>query len=246
MIDTFRDLHESGTFILPNPWDRGSARILQEAGFSALATTSAGFARAIGKDDQEITREELVTHVDDLTAFIDLPLNVDSERLFPQDPGGISETVAYLATAGAAGISIEDYDPARDRIDDLVLATAAVSEAVEACATYGLVLTARAENHLYGVDDLANTLERLRAYRDAGADVLYAPGLINPSDIEQVVFLGLPVNVLALPHGPSIGELAGLGVRRVSIGSALYNATANTLRQGAAELLEFGTSTYAE
>ncbi len=241
-ISTFRALHSSGTFILPNPWDRGSAQILQESGFQALATTSAGFARSIGKDDQEVTREELIEHVADLTAFIDLPLNVDSERLFPDDPGGIAETVVYLAEAGAAGISIEDYDPRSDRIDDLSVAANAVAEAAEACSTYGIVLTARAENHLYGVSNFEDTLARLVAYKAAGADVLYAPGLTSPSDISQVVSLSLPVNVLAFPDGPSVHQLAALGVRRVSIGSALYNAAANAVRDAAQQLLGSGAA----
>jgi 2-methylisocitrate lyase-like PEP mutase family enzyme len=236
-INTFRALHSSGTFVLPNPWDRGSAKTLQDLGFQALATTSAGFAQSIGKDDQEVTREELIGHVADLTAFIDLPLNVDSERLFPEDPGGIAETVAYLAEAGAAGISIEDFDPASDRIDDLAVAVNAVAEAAEACSTYGIVLTARAENHLYGIKNFEDTLARLAAYKGAGADVLYAPGLTSPSDISQVVGLGLPVNVLAFPDGPSLPQLTALGVRRVSVGSALYNAAADTVRDAAQHLL---------
>ena len=120
--DTFRALHGDGTFVMPNPWDRGSARILQEMGFSALATTSAGLARSIGKDDQEVTRDELVAHVADLAAYIEVPLNVDSERLFPQDDGGIDETVRLLADAGAAGCSIEEIGRAscRERVSDPV------------------------------------------------------------------------------------------------------------------------------
>src|SRR4051794_12525992 len=111
LTDTFRALHTEGLFVMPNPWDRGSARILQEVGFRALATTSAGFARSIGKNDQQVTRDELVAHVAELTSVLDIPLNVDSERLFPDDAGGITETVRLLAEAGAAGCSIEDFRP---------------------------------------------------------------------------------------------------------------------------------------
>lgn len=244
--ETFRTLHASGTFIMPNPWDRGTALLLQEAGFSALATTSAGFARSIGKDDQELTRDELVAHVADLTACVSIPLNVDSERLFPEDPGGIAETVRMLADAGAAGCSIEDYDPQTNQIDELAAATDAVATAVAACEEHGLVLTARAENRLYGVDDLDNTIARLLAYQEAGAEVLYAPGLRTAADIGRLVeSIDRPLNVLALHNGPSVPELEALGVRRVSIGGNLHNAATNALRNAAAELLEHGTSLYS-
>ena len=246
LTDTFRSLHQEGLFIMANPWDRGSALTLQDAGFPALATTSAGFARSIGKEDQELTRDELVAHVADLTSFISVPLNVDSERLFPDDPGGIAETVRLLAEAGAAGCSIEDYNPGTDRIDELDLAVEAVTSAAAACAKHGVVLTARAENHLYGVNDLDDTITRLQAYQAAGAEVLYAPGLRTAADIGRLVAsVDRPLNVLALANGPSAPELEALGVRRVSIGSTLYNATAQTLRNAAAELLEHGTSLYA-
>lgn len=244
--ETFRALHVSGTFIMPNPWDRGTALLLQNAGFPALATTSAGFARSIGKDDQELTRDELVAHVADLTACLSIPLNVDSERLFPDDPGGIAETVRMLADAGAAGCSIEDYNPQTKQIDELAAATDAVAAAVAACAEHGLALTARAENHLYGVNDLDDTIARLLAYQTAGAEVLYAPGPRTAADIGRLVAsVDRPLNVLALHNGPSVPELEALGVRRVSIGSNLYNATTNALRVAAKELLEHGTSLYS-
>ncbi len=245
---TFRSLHETGIFVMPNPWDRGSAKIMQEAGSLALATTSAGFARSIGKNDQELTLDELVDHVADLTAFVSVPLNVDSERLFPEAPGGIAETVRRLADAGAAGCSIEDYDPSTSTVDSLDAAAAAVAEAATACAEHGLVLTARAENHLYRSEPelLADTIERLQAYEAAGADVLYAPGLSTAADIGAVVAaVGRPVNVLARPNGPSVPELAALGVRRVSIGGAMYNAAARCLAGAVDEMLEHGTSLYA-
>lgn len=237
--DTFRALHREGCFVMPNPWDRGSARILQELGFAALATTSAGFGRALGRDDQQVTRDELVAHVADLTAFVRVPLNVDGERLFPDEPGGIEETVRLLADAGAAGCSIEDYDPATGSIDPIERATEAVRVAAAACQRHGLVLTARAENLLYGVGDLDDTVARLCAYRDAGAEVVYAPGLVGEADIARVVAeTGVPVNVLKMPGTPPVARLAELGVRRVSTGSSLFNAAYRTLREEAAALLD--------
>ena len=207
----FRALHEQGLFVMPNAWDVGSARLLASCGFEALATTSAGFAWSLGKLDQRVTRDELVAHVKALSAATSLPLNVDSERCYPDDPGGVAETVALLAEAGAAGFSIEDYDPAAGGIEDAAVAAERVAVAAE--AAHGLpeplVLTARAENHINGVDDLDDTIARLVAYRDAGADVVYAPGLRDIGRIAAVVeAVGLPVNVLALPGGPTVAELA--------------------------------------
>lgn len=242
MIERFRELHASGTFLLPNPWDRGSAKILEEIGVHAIATTSAGFARSIGKEDQEVTRDELVRHVAELTEFVTIPVNVDSERLYPNDPGGIARTVELLVDAGAAGISIEDYNPETDDIDPIEIATERVAQAASAAQVSGVVLTARTENYLYGIDDLDLTLERLIAYRHAGADCLYAPGLVRPADIAEVVdATDAPVNVLkmpkvkgqgggAMPGGPSVSELEELGVRRISTGSALYNNAYQALR----------------
>jgi len=242
----FRELHRRNQlFVMPNPWDVGSALLLAARGFEALATTSAGFAWSIGKVDQTVTRDELVTHVASLAAATSLPLNVDSERCFPDDPGGVAETVALLAEAGAAGFSIEDYDPALDRIDDVEVAAEAVRVAAE--AAQGLVLTARAENHLHGVDDLDDTISRLLAYQDAGADVVYAPGLVDLEQIAAVVeAVGVPVNVLALSNGPSVSELASVDVRRVSTGGALARSAYGALLSAAQELLEAGTSRYAE
>jgi 2-methylisocitrate lyase-like PEP mutase family enzyme len=245
----FRELHaRDGLFVMPNPWDAGSARLLASFGFEALATTSAGFAWSIGKADQQVTRDELVAHVAELAAATQLPLNVDSERCYPDDPGGVAETAARLAEAGAAGFSIEDYDPATDRIDDVGLAAGRVTEAAE--AAHGLpdplVLTGRCENHIRGVDDLNDTIARLVAYRDAGADVVYAPGLTTIEQVRAVVdAVGVPVNVLALSNGPSTAELASAGVRRVSTGGALARAAYGALLAAASELHGEGTSRYA-
>jgi 2-methylisocitrate lyase-like PEP mutase family enzyme len=223
----------------------GSGKLLASCGFEALATTSAGFAWSIGKADQTVTRDELVAHVRALAAATPLPLNVDSERCFPDDPGGVAQTAVLLAEAGAAGFSIEDYDPARDAIDDVEVAAERVHVAAEAKGD--LVLTGRAENHLHGVEDLDDTIARLLAYCDAGADVVYAPGLADLDQIAAVVeAVGVPVNVLALPSGPSVSELASIAVRRVSTGGALARAAYGTLLEAAQELLEQGTSRYAE
>jgi 2-methylisocitrate lyase-like PEP mutase family enzyme len=246
----FRELHAgSELFVMPNPWDVGSAKLLAACGFQALATTSAGFAWALGKHDQQVTRDVLVAHVEAVAAATPLPLNVDSERLYPDDPGGVAETVALLAGAGAAGCSVEDYNPATGGIDPVEVAAERVALAAEAC--HGLdepmVLTGRAENHIRNVADLDDTIARLVAYRDAGADCVYAPGLSELDQISAVVnAVDVPLNVLALRGGPSIPELASVGVRRVSTGSLLAAAAYGALVVGARELLDEGTSTYAQ
>jgi len=247
---SFRMLHErEQLFVMPNPWDAGSARLLASCGFPALATTSAGLAWSLGRLDQTVTRDELVAHVAALTAATPLPLNVDSERCYPNDPGGVAATVELLAEAGAAGCSIEDFDPATGRIDDVGVAAERVARAAE--AAHGLhdplVLTGRAENHIHGIDDLDDTIARLIAYRDAGADVVYAPGLSDLGQIAAVVAaVGVPVNVLALGSGPTVPELAGAGVRRVSTGGALASAAYGALLAGARELQADGTSLYTK
>ena len=244
----FRELHAGARlFLMPDPWDAGSARLLASLGFEALATTSAGFAWSLGKLDQQVTRDELVAHVAALAAATSVPLNVDSERCFPDDPGGVAETVRLLAEAGAAGCSVEDYDPASGGIDDARLAAERVAAAAEASHSLAepMVLTARAENHLHGIDGLDDTIARLVAYRDAGADCLYAPGLTDLDQIRSVVeAVAAPVNVLALRNAPTIAELEGVGVRRVSTGSLLAGAAYGALVAGARELLDRGTSSY--
>jgi 2-methylisocitrate lyase-like PEP mutase family enzyme len=242
----FRQLHEEGTFLLPNPWDVGSAKLLQHLGFDALATTSSGFAATLGRPDQQVSRDELVGHVAALTAAVDLPMNVDAEHGYADDPDGVAETVERLAAAGAAGISIEDHVPGRGVIP-AIEAAERVAAAAAVCDRHGIVLTGRAENHLYGHADLDDTIARLRAYREAGAGVAYAPGLTDLDAIARVVReVGVPVNVLALRGGPSVPELAGVGVRRVSTGGALAWAAYGALVTAAAELQTTGTSTYVD
>lgn len=239
--DAFRALHASGCFVMPNPFDVGSARILEALGFSALATTSAGFAATLGRNDMTVGRDDVVAHVAAITAATSLPLNVDSERCYAETADGIAETVHLLADAGAAGFSIEDWNPAMDRIDDLDVAAERVRAAAVAAAERGLVLTARCENHLHGIDDLANTVERLRAYLAAGAEVIYAPLLVTADQLAPVVALGAPVNVLLLPGGPTVETLASRGVRRISVGSCLANIAQGALVASAQHLLAEGT-----
>jgi len=242
----FRSLHANGCFVMPNPWDIGSAKLLASLGFPALATTSSGQAASLGRHDQHVTREELVAHVAALAGAVDVPINADSERLFSDSLSGIAETVALLADAGASGCSIEDYDPAGKAIDPIGLAIERVGAAAEAARRHGIVLTARAEAHLYGAPELDETIARLSAFAAAGAEVVYAPGIVDIAQISELVkAVGAPVNVLALPNGPSVDELAAAGVRRVSTGGALAFAAYGALVRGATELLEAGTSEYS-
>lgn len=245
--DRFRRLHERGLFLMPNAWDVGSARILASMGFEALATTSLGHAAGIGKLDLTVTREELLDHVEALSSAVDLPLNVDSQRMFADDPAGVADTVAEIAARGAAGCSIEDYNPATGTIDPLDVAAERVAAAAEAAHRFGVVLTARAENHVYELGDLDDTIRRLVAYREAGADVIYAPRLSDADDIRRVVeATDAPVNVLGVRHAPPIAELARMGVRRVSTGGALARAAYGAMVAAVDELRVAGTSTYMD
>ncbi len=243
----FRELHaRRGIFVMPNAFDVGSARLLASLGCEAIATTSAGFAWSLGRGDQQVTRDELVAHVAAITSATGLPVSVDSERCFAADPAGVAETVRLLSAAGAAGCSIEDYDPATDSIDELGRATERVAAAA-AAAHEGdaMVLTARAENLLHDVEDLEDTIARLQAYRAAGADVVYAPGLTSMAEISAVVTqVDAPVNVLMLPGVPKVDELAKLGVRRVSTGAALAGVAYGAFVSGARELLDMGSAGY--
>jgi len=196
--------------------------------------------------DQETSLDELVTHVGALTSAVEIPLSVDAENGYAPTSTGVAETVDRLAAEGAAGVSIEDYNPASG-LYPLDVAVERVAAAVEAARQRGVVLTARAENHLYDIDDIDDTIARLRAYRDAGADVLYAPGLRDTNLIARVVTeLEAPINVLLLRNGPTVSQLTELGVRRLSIGGSLAFAAYGALATAAAELLTAGTSTYSE
>ena len=247
----FAQLHAGAQpLLLPNPWDAGSARLLRELGFQALATTSSGFAATLGRRDGSVTRDEALAHAAALAAATDLPLTADLENGYADEPDGVAETVRLAIEAGLVGCSIEDHTGAGDQpVYDLEPAVARIAAAAEAAhaGRVHLVLTARAENHLHGRDDLDDTITRLRAYGEAGADVLYAPGLTGIEDIRRVVAaVGRPVNVLAYPGAPSVRELAGAGVKRVSIGGAFAFAAIDAVAEAARELRDEGTYGYLE
>jgi 2-methylisocitrate lyase-like PEP mutase family enzyme len=247
--DRFLELHHhERPLLLPNPWDRGSAVLLASLGFSALATTSSGFAATLGRPDGSVTRQEAIAHAAQIVQATDLPVTADLENGFADDPAGVAETVRLAAEVGLAGCSVEDFTGHQgEPIYDAGLATARVEAAAEAAhrGPARLVLTARAENHLYGRPDLADTIGRLQAYQQAGADVLYAPGLTRLEDISQVVgSVDRPVNVLARPGVPTVAELAKAGARRVSVGGGFAFAALGAVVEAARELLEDGTYTF--
>jgi 2-methylisocitrate lyase-like PEP mutase family enzyme len=246
---SFLDLHAGERpLLLPNPWDAGSAKLLASLGFEALATTSSGFAATLGRLDGSVTRDEALAHAAVIAGATDLPVSADLENGFADDPAGVAETVRLAIDTGLAGCSIEDFtrDDATP-IYDAGLAVERIAAAAEAAhaGPVHLVLTARAENHIHGRDDLDDTLARLRAYGEAGADVLYAPGLARIEDIRRVVAeVGRPVNVLALPGLPPVGELAAAGVKRISVGGTFAFAALDAVVEAARELREDGTYGY--
>jgi 2-methylisocitrate lyase-like PEP mutase family enzyme len=218
----FRALHAGEPFVIPNPWDAGSARVLAALGFKALATTSSGFAFTLGRLDGAVTLDEVVEHAAALDRATDLPLSVDLENGYGPNPESAATAITRIAEVGAVGGSIEDYDPA-GRIYDLPHAVERVAAAADAAGglAFPFTLTARAENHIRGNPDLDDTVARLQAFEQAGADVLYAPGLRSADEIRVVCgAVSKPVNVLALP-GLSLGEIVAAGARRVSVGGAL-------------------------
>jgi 2-methylisocitrate lyase-like PEP mutase family enzyme len=251
LVDAFRDLHQPGRpLLMPNPWDPGSARVLAHVGYRALATTSSGFAATLGRLDGTVTREQALRHAADIVAATPLPVSADFENGFADDPEGVAALVRDAIAVGLAGCSIED---ATGRPDEPIYPADLAAERVAAAAqaahsgTNRLVLTARAENHLHGRHDVADTIARLQRFQDAGADVLYAPGLKRAEDIKAVVSsVDRPVNVLALPGAPSVAELAGLGVSRVSVGGAFAFAAIDALVTAARELLDEGTYGYTQ
>jgi 2-methylisocitrate lyase-like PEP mutase family enzyme len=241
---TFLALHRPGDpLLLPNPWDAGSARILADLGFAALATTSSGFAATVGRPDGGVTRDEALAHAGAIVAATDLPVSADLEDCFGTDPAGVAETVTMAIGTGLAGCSIEDYTrDDSDPIYDIKRAAERVAAAAEAAHAGAFVLTARAENYLHGKPDLADTIARLQAYQEAGADVLYAPGVTALADIRQLLAaVDRPVNVLAMPGVPPVAELAEAGVSRVSVGGAFAYAALGALVTAATELRDHGT-----
>lgn len=248
----FRALHERAeAFIIPNPWDAGTARLLAALGFEALATASAGYAFSVGQRDNTIGRDRMMAHARDIVAATDLPVSADLENGFGDDPETVAQTIRMAAEAGLAGASIEDMNERPvDRIYPLQLAAERVRAAAEAVRSlpFPFTLTARAENYLVGKSDLKDTIQRLQAYQEAGADVLYAPGLTSPADIAAVVnSVDRPVNVIMGLQGVqlSLADLSKIGVKRVSVGSALTRAAFGAFLRAAREMKDHGTFTFA-
>ena len=237
----FRALHEGDPFVIPNPWDAGSARVLEALGFEALATTSSGFAYTLGRLDGAASLDEVVAHAAAVDSATELPVSVDLENGYGRSPESAALAITRVAEAGAVGGSIEDFDPAGE-LYELSEAVERISAAVEAARGTGLpfVLTARAENHIRGNPDLDDTIARLQAYEAAGADVLYAPGLRTTDEIRTVCdAVSKPVNVLAL-GGLSFAEIAGAGGQRVSVGGGLTWVAVQAFADAARDIREHG------
>ncbi len=248
---TFMALHRRGSpLLMPNPWDAGSARLLSSLGFEALATTSSGHAATHGRLDYHVTREEALANAMEIVEATELPVSADLENCFSEEADGVAETVRLAIDAGLAGCSIEDFSGDEGGI---IYERSRASERVAAAAEAAhsgpvrLALTARAENYLHGRVDLADTIVRLEAYQEAGADVLYAPGLTDIEDIRRLVeSVDRPVNVLAVASAPPVEELARVGVSRVSVGGSFAFAALGALVQAATELRERGSYDYSE
>jgi 2-methylisocitrate lyase-like PEP mutase family enzyme len=250
---TLRALHAGETaFIIPNPWDVGTARLLAGLGFKALATTSAGYAFSMGRKDGTIGREETMAHAAAIVSATDLPVSADLENGFGDEPEIVAETIKLAAAAGLAGASIEDVSGRADSgLYEIEAATERIRAAAEVAQSFPFrfTLTARAENYLAGRPDLHDTIRRLQAYQEAGADVLYAPGLRSKEDIATVVkSVDRPVNVVMGLQGVqlTLAELSTIGVKRVSVGSALSRAALGAFLRAAREMAEHGTFSFAE
>ena len=239
--ETFRALHAGEPFVIPNPWDAGSARVLQALGFKALASTSSGFAFTLGRRDGDVTLDEVAEHAAALAEATPLPVSVDLENGYGREPESAATAVRRIAEAGAVGGSIEDWD-ADSGIYEPTLAVERVSAAVEAAAElpFPFILTARAENHIRGVLDLDDTIARLQAFEAAGADVLYAPGLRTADEVRAVCeAVSRPVNVLARPN-LTMAELSEAGAQRISVGGALTWTAVHAFVSAARAIAERG------
>ena len=243
----FRRLHESGCFVIPNPWDAGSAVWLQQAGFKALASTSSGYAWTLALADNGVGLEGMLAHLKALVAATEIPVNADFENAYADEPQGVAANVLRAAEAGVAGLSVEDSTGRSDKplydFDQAVARVTAARQALDKSGS-GVLLTARAECFLVGhADPLAESIRRLKAYAAAGADCLYAPGLKTPEQIKAVVtaVAPKPVNVLMGGPGLTVPELAALGVRRVSTGGALARAAWQGFIQTAKEIADAGS-----
>jgi 2-methylisocitrate lyase-like PEP mutase family enzyme len=244
-LDIFRELHRGDDVLLmPNAWDLGSAKILQHLGFRALATTSGGAAAARGVMDGQLHAETVLAHGDELARAVEVPVSADLENGFADDPDGVAATISRARTTALVGASIEDWSGTA--FYDRTHAAERVAAAVEA-AGGTMLITARAENFFRGVGDLEDTLARLQSYQQAGADVVYAPGIRTREQIQAVVTaVDVPVNVLAVPGTPPVAELAELGVRRVSVGGSFAFHAYAALAEVATELLHRGTYAYTD
>jgi 2-methylisocitrate lyase-like PEP mutase family enzyme len=245
----FLQLHQRGNpLLMPNAWDVGSAVLFSSLGFEALATTSGGFAATKGKLDGAMTRQQVLDHAAELVAATDVPVSADLENCFAHDPEGVAATVIDAAATGLAGCSVEDFTGDKENpIYELAHATDRVRAAAEAAhgASTSMVLTARAENYLHGRLDLGDTIARLQAYQEAGADVLFAPLVLDPTELRQVLSaVDLPLSVLVTPAAPTVGELAELGVSRISVGGALAVAAYGAAINAVNELRDQGTYGY--
>jgi 2-methylisocitrate lyase-like PEP mutase family enzyme len=246
IAERFLALHHDDTpLLIPNPWDCGSAKLLESLGFKALATTSSGHAATLGKLDGDVTRAEALAHAEAMAAAVGVPISADLEHGYADDPAGVAETVRLACATGLAGCSIEDSSGNADApIYDVALAAERVAAAAEAAHSgpVRLVLTARAENYLHGRPDLADTIGRLQQYSAAGADVLYAPGLSSLDDIRTLIAeVDRPVNVIARPGAPTVAELAAVGAARISVGGAFAWVALAAVVDAARELLDHGT-----
>jgi len=238
--EVFAALHDGPAFVIPNPWDGGSARVLQALGLRSLATTSSGFAYALGRGDGSVTLDEITAHVALLSDVCDLPVSVDLENGYGRAPADVAAAIARVAAAGAVGGSIEDWDRDGERLYGVQEAAERVAAAVEAARSLPLqfTLTARAENHIRANPDLDDTIARLRAYEEAGADVLYAPGLGGVEEIRAVCdAVSKPVNVLARSN-LSVAEIAAAGATRISVGGALAWVAVRAFEQAGRALLD--------
>jgi 2-methylisocitrate lyase-like PEP mutase family enzyme len=245
---TFRKMHESGCFVLPNPWDIGSARALAHMGFKAVASTSAGFAWSIGKADNRVTLDEVCEHLTELCGAVDLPVNADFEGGFAHEPEKVADNVARAVNTGVAGLSIEDStgDPAKP-LYERAFAIERIRAAKRAIDrdNSNVLLVGRCEGFLVGQTDLNMVIDRLQAYAEAGADCLYAPGIRSKEQISAVVKAvhPKPVNLLLGSPGLSVAEAAELGVRRISVGGSLARAAWGAFMRAAHEIAEKGTFT---
>jgi 2-methylisocitrate lyase-like PEP mutase family enzyme len=243
--------HRDRAFLIPNPWDVGTARLLQNLGFEALATTSGGFAFSVGKPDGAIDRDTMLGHAAAMAAATDLPVSADLENCYADDPKGVAETIRLAAGVGLAGCSIEDVGSRGTKTPyELALAAERVRAAAEAAHSlpFPFTLTARSENFIIGRPDLRDTIARLQAFQEAGADALFAPGLASREDIATVIrSVDRPVNVIMGLQGVqlTLADLSEIGVKRVSVGSSLARTALGAFLRAAREMQEHGTFTFA-